>query len=249
MNDSFFRTELLIGNDLFQKLKNSKIALFGIGGVGSFAAEAIARCGIENIELFDADTVDITNINRQLIADISTVGQPKVEVMRERIKKINPDAKVVVHKCFFDKNNEFEYDFSSYDYVIDAIDTIASKILLIEKSKKEGVNIISSMGTGNKMNPAEFEVADIYDTSVCPLARVMRRELKKRNIKSLKVVYSKEKPLYTPHETDGNSCEDVTNLKRINSSISFVPPVAGMILASEVVKDLLKIKNKGGENI
>lgn len=240
INDPFYRTRLLIGDDAFKKLKDSKIAIFGVGGVGSFATEAIARSGVENIELFDADTVDITNINRQLIADMSTVGKFKVEVMKNRIKKINPHANINIYKCFFDKNNESQYDFTSYDYIIDAIDTISSKILLIEKAKKSGVNIISSMGTGNKLNPCEFEVADIYSTSICPLARVMRRELKKRNIKNLKVVYSKEIPLYIPHETDENSLLKTINPKRVNSSISFVPSVVGMILASEVIKDLMK---------
>ena len=242
--NSFYRTRLLVGDDSFEKLRKSKIAIFGIGGVGSFAAEAIARSGIENIELFDADKIDVTNINRQIIADTSTIGKFKSEVMRNRIKNINPNAKVVAHKCFFDKNNESDYDFSEYDYIVDAIDTISSKILLIEKAKNSGINIISSMGTGNKLNPCDFEVADIYSTSICPLARVMRRELKKRNIESLKVVYSKEKPTYTPHEIDKNSSCKTANPKRVNSSISFVPPVAGMILASEVIKDLLK---KSGE--
>lgn len=231
---------MLIGEKSFEKLKKSKIAIFGIGGVGSFAAEAIARCGIENIELFDADVVDFTNINRQIIADISTIGKFKSEIMRDRIHKINPDAKVNAHKCFFDKSNELDYDFSEYDYIIDAIDTISSKILLIKKAKKCDVKIISSMGTGNKLNPCDFEVADIYNTSICPLARVMRRELKKINIKSLKVVYSKENPSYIPHEIDENSKYSTENPKRVNASISFVPPVVGMILASEVIKDLLK---------
>lgn len=244
IDNSFYRTRLLVGDDSFEKLRKSKIAIFGIGGVGSFAAEAIARSGIENIELFDADKIDVTNINRQIIADTSTIGKFKSEVMRNRIKNINPNAKVVAHKCFFDKNNESDYDFSEYDYIVDAIDTISSKILLIEKAKNSGINIISSMGTGNKLNPCDFEVADIYSTSICPLARVMRRELKKRNIESLKVVYSKEKPTYTPHEIDKNSSCKTANPKRVNSSISFVPPVAGMILASEVIKDLLK---KSGE--
>jgi tRNA A37 threonylcarbamoyladenosine dehydratase len=224
----------LIGDDALEKLQKSRVAVFGIGGVGSFAAEAIARAGVGSIDLFDKDTVDVTNINRQLIADTETVGRPKTEVMRERILRINPQADVIINYCFFDKNNESDYDFSVYNYIVDAIDVITSKILLIEKADKANVPIVSSMGTGNKIEPTKLEVDDIYNTSVCPLARIMRRELKKRGVSHLKVVYSKETPIYTPVDTpDGCS-------KRVNASISFVPSVAGLILASEVVKDIIK---------
>ena len=178
----FFRTELLLGKEKMNKIQKSHIAVFGIGGVGSFATEAIVRCGVQNIDIFDGDTVDITNINRQIMADIKTIGQKKTEVMKERIKLINPNANVNAEYCFFDKENKDNYDFSKYDYIVDAIDTVTSKILLIEKANQENVNIISCMGTGNKLCPEKLEVSDIYKTSVCPLARVMRRELKKRDI-------------------------------------------------------------------
>lgn len=233
IESSFLRTRLLIGNDSFEKLQKSRVAVFGIGGVGSFAAEAIARAGVGSIDLFDKDTVDITNINRQLIADTETVGMPKVEVMSNRILKINPDANVRANYCFFSTDNEAEYDFSGYDYIVDAIDVIASKILLIKKATEANIPIISSMGTGNKIEPTKLAVDDIYNTSVCPLARVMRHELKKHGVKRLKVVYSKENPIYTPVDTSDGS-------KRVNASISFVPSVAGLILASEVVKDIIK---------
>ena len=237
MDDRFFRTKLLVGYENFEKIKNSRIAIFGLGGVGSYVAEGLARCGVGNLDLFDGDNVDITNINRQLIADDSTVGLPKVEVMRDRIKKINKDANVEINKVFFNADNENEYDFSKYDYVADVIDTVTCKILLISKAKREKVPIISSMGTGNKLNPCDFEVSDIYSTKECPLARVMRRELRKRGVEELKVVYSREKPKYIPKS-------DKIGEKRVNSSISFVPPVAGMIIASEVIKDIIKL-NRG----
>ncbi|MGN1041825.1 MAG: ThiF family adenylyltransferase [Acutalibacteraceae bacterium] len=232
MSDRFVRTKMLIGEKTFEKLKNSKIAIFGLGGVGSYAAEIIARCGVENIVIFDGDRVDATNINRQILADSETIGRPKTEVMKDRILKINENAKVEANFTFFDSSNANNYDFSSYNYIIDAIDTITSKILLICKAKSEGVPIISSMGVGNKINPLEIEVAELYATQNCPLARVMRRELKKRGIENLKVVYSKETPKYIPSSNDKNG-------KRINSSISFVPSVAGIVLASEVVKNII----------
>ena len=223
---------MLIGEKTFEKLKNSKIAILGLGGVGSYAAEIIARCGVENIVIFDGDKVDVTNINRQILADSETIGRPKTEVMKDRILKINENAIVEANFTFFDSSNANNYDFSSYNYIIDAIDTITSKILLICKAKSEGVPIKSSMGVGNKINPLEIEVAELYATQNCPLARVMRRELKKRGIENLKVVYSKETPKYIPSSTD-------TNGKRIKSSISFVPSVAGIVLASEVVKNII----------
>lgn len=228
IDNYFFRTELMLGKSAMQKLENSKVAIFGLGGVGSFAAEAIVRCGVGNIDIFDGDVVDETNINRQLLATTKTIGLSKVKIMEERILDINPNAKVCANGCFFCAENEKNYDFKKYDYIIDAIDTITSKILIIKKAKSCKTPVISSMGTGNKLNPLAFEIADISKTSVCPLAKVMRRELKKLGIKNLKVLYSKEKPVYKPTE------------RKVNASISFVPSVAGLILAGEVVKDLIK---------
>lgn len=226
---------MLIGKEAFNKLRSAKVAIFGLGGVGSFTAEAIARAGIGEIDLFDGDIVDITNINRQLVALDDTIGRPKTEVMKERISKINSNAKVSAKQVFFDASNCDDYDFSGYSYVIDAIDTVSSKLLIIKKAFDVGVPIISSMGTANKLNPCDLKVCDVYETENCPLARVMRRELRKIGIDNLKVVFSKEIPKFTP-----NLCDE--NGKRINSSISFVPPVAGFILASEVVKDIINKK-------
>ncbi len=226
---------MLIGEAAFDKLKKSKVAIFGLGGVGSFAAEAIARAGVGNIDLFDGDTVDVTNINRQLVALEDTIGRPKVEVMKERIEKINKYAKVTSNFVFFNSETCDNYDFSGYSYIIDAIDTVSAKLLMIKKAFEAETPIISSMGTANKLNPCDLGVCDVYKTENCPLARVMRRELRKMNIDHLKVVFSKEKPKFTP-----NSCDK--NGKRINSSMSFVPPVAGFILASEVVKDIINKK-------
>ena len=226
MGDAFLRTKLLIGDKSFEKLKKSKVAVFGVGGVGSYAVEALARAGVGMIDIFDGDKVDITNINRQVIAMHDTIGISKVEVMKKRMLNINPEIIVGAHECVFNASNSENYDFSPYDYIVDAIDMISSKILIIEKSKKLGKKVISSMGMGNKINPTMIEVADVFSTSICPLARVMRRELKKRGVDSLKVVYSKEKPLYTPDD-------------KVNASISFVPSGAGLIIASEVVKDII----------
>ncbi len=226
MDDAFLRTKLLIGDEAFEKLKKGKVAIFGVGGVGSFATEALARAGIGRIDIFDGDKVDITNINRQAIAFHDTIGISKVEVMKKRILNINPEIIVNANECVFNASNAENYDFSPYDYIVDAIDMISSKILIIEKSKKLGKKVISSMGMGNKINPTMIEVADIFSTSICPLARVMRRELKKRGVNSLKVVYSKEKPLYVPKD-------------KVNASISFVPSAVGLIIASEVVKDII----------
>lgn len=225
MDNAFLRTEMLIGTEALSKLMKSKVAVFGIGGVGSFTVEALARCGVGNIDIFDGDIVDITNINRQLIATYNTIGLNKVDVMKERILSINPNANMNAYKCHFDASNEQNYDFNRYDYIVDAIDTVTSKILIIDKAKKSNVKVISSMGTGNKINPTKLEITDIYSTKNCPLARVMRRELKSRNIKSLKVVYSTETPIYKPKD-------------RVNASVSFVPSVAGLLIASEVVRDL-----------
>ncbi|MBE7708505.1 MAG: tRNA threonylcarbamoyladenosine dehydratase [Cyanobacteria bacterium SIG27] len=221
----FDRTKNLIGENALEKLASSKVAVFGIGGVGGYVVEALVRAGIGEIDLIDNDTINLTNLNRQIVALHSTIGQFKVDVMELRAKDINPDVKINSFKTFFDKNTINQFDFSKYDYIIDAIDSVKSKLLLIEAAKKLNIPIISSMGTGNKLDPTKFQIADISKTSVCPLARVIRVELKKRGIKNLKVLYSTEAPIKTGSRTP--------------SSISFVPPAAGLIIASEVVKDLI----------
>ncbi len=237
MNE-FSRTRMLLGKEAMDKLKRSKVAVFGIGGVGSFAAEAIVRSGVGGIALFDNDIVSITNINRQLIATHSTMGKKKAQVMKERALDINPECLVEAFDCFYTAENAAEFGLSKYDYIVDAIDTVSSKLTLIEQAKKADVPVISSMGAGNKLDPAKFEVADIYETSICPLAKVMRRELKKRGIDSLKVVYSKEEPL-KPIEDDSSRSEDTEGVKRqVPGSVAFVPSVAGLIIAAEVIKDL-----------
>ena len=220
----FDRTKNLIGENALEKLASSKVAVFGIGGVGGYVVEALVRAGIGEIDLIDNDTINPTNINRQIVALHSTLGQYKVDVMEKRILDINPNIKINSFKTFFDENTISEFNFNKYDYVVDAIDSVKSKLLLIEAAKKINIPIISSMGTGNKLNPTKFEIEDISKTSVCPLARVMRSELKKQGIKNLKVLYSKEEPIKTGSRTP--------------SSISFVPSAAGLIIASEVVKDL-----------
>lgn len=224
----FSRTEMLIGESTLTKLKNSRVAVFGVGGVGSYVVEALARSGVGTLDLIDNDTVNITNINRQLMALHSTIGSFKVDCAKERIMDINPTATVNVYKKFYLPENAEEFDFSRYDYIVDAIDTVTAKIDIIQRAENLGIPVISSMGTGNKLDPTQFEVTDIYKTEVCPLARVMRRELKARGIKKLKVVYSKEKPQKCGEE----------NGKPIPASIAFVPSVAGLIIAGEVVKDL-----------
>ena len=229
----FSRTALLLGEEGVAKLKNSRVAVFGVGGVGGYVVEALARSGVGAIDLIDKDVVSISNINRQIIALHSTVGRPKTEVMAERIQDINPDIRVHTHNVFYLPETAAQFDFSQYDYVVDAIDTVAGKIALIEHAKNAGVPVISSMGAGNKLDPTAFEVADIAKTSVCPLARVMRRELKKRGIEHVKVVYSKEGPLPTK-ETDEETG------KAVAGSIAFVPSVVGLIIAGEVIKDLVK---------
>lgn len=229
----FSRTALLLGEEGVAKLKNSRVAVFGVGGVGGYVVEALARSGVGAIDLIDKDVVSISNINRQIIALHSTVGRPKTEVMAERIQDINPDIRVHTHNVFYLPETAAQFDFSQYDYVVDAIDTVAGKIALIEHAKNAGVPVISSMGAGNKLDPTAFEVADIAKTSVCPLARVMRRELKKRGIEHVKVVYSKEEPLPTK-ETDEETG------KAVAGSIAFVPSVVGLIIAGEVIKDLVK---------
>lgn len=233
MTDQFSRTRILVGADAVDKIKKAWVAIFGIGGVGSFAAEALARCGIGRFLLVDKDRVDITNINRQLIATHKTVGCLKTDIMRERILDINPEAEVETRPVFFTDENAGDFDLSGYSYVVDAIDTVSSKLILIERAKAAGVPVISSMGAGNKLDPKRFEVSDIYKTAVCPLARVMRHELRRRGIKELKVVYSKEPPL-KPEET-----ADMPEGKRqVPGSIAFVPSAAGLILAGEVIRDI-----------
>ena len=235
----FSRTELLIGKEGLDKLKSARIAVFGIGGVGAYVVEALARSGVGSLDLIDNDTVDISNINRQLIALTSTVGRFKTEVMRERINDINSDCRVYEHRFFYLPENRDKIDFTKYDYIVDAVDTISAKIDIIVRAKELDIPVISSMGAGNKLNPADFEVADIYDTSVCKLAKVMRRELKARGVTDLKVVYSKEiNTLRYEAELDEKSLS--SKKRSIPASIAFVPPVVGLIIASEVVKDIIR---------
>ena len=233
MENQFSRFEMLIGKEKMKKLENKRVAIFGIGGVGGAAVEALVRSGISNIDLIDNDTISLSNLNRQIIATINSIGKDKVDVMKERILSINPNCNVATYKYFFLPENSSDFDFSKYDYVIDAVDTVSAKLEIIRKAKEANVPVISSMGTGNKMNPALLEVCDISKTSVCPLAKAMRYELRKRNIKNVKVVYSKEEPLIPINSLKEGS-------RNIPGSTSFVPPVAGYIIASEVVKDLIK---------
>lgn len=248
MLNQFSRSQLLLGKDNMDLYAQAKVAVFGIGGVGGYAVEALARTGIGSFVLVDDDRVCLTNINRQIIATRKNVGQYKVDVMAERILEINPKAQVEVRKCFYLPENAQEFDFSEYSYVIDAVDTVTAKIEIILQAQRCGVPVISCMGAGNKLDPTKFEVADIYRTEMCPLARVMRRELKKRGVKKLKVVYSKEKPL-RPLEDMSISCRTncicppgtqrkCTDRRDIPGSVAFVPSVAGLILAGEVIKDL-----------
>lgn len=229
----FTRTELLFGKENMEKLQNARVAVFGIGGVGGHCALALARSGIGTIDLIDNDVVSKSNINRQAVAFLSTIGKQKTEVMQKMIADINPNAKVNTYNTFFLPENADTFDFSKYDYVVDAIDTVSGKIALAESAKAAGTKIISSMGAGNKLDPTAFRVADIYDTKVCPLARVMRKELKARGIKSLKVVYSEEKAL-TPLP-----CNENSGKRQTPGSVAFVPSVAGLIMAGEVVKDIV----------
>ena len=236
MNE-FTRSELLLGAKAMEKLKNSRVAVFGVGGVGGYAVEALARSGVGALDLIDDDKVSLSNINRQIIALHSTLGRYKVDAAAERVRDINPSCLVTVHKTFYSADTAAGFDFSQYDYVIDAIDTVSGKIALVMQAEEAGVPIICSMGAGNKLDPAAFEVADIYSTSVCPLARVMRRELKKRGIKRLKVVYSREEAL-TP--LPSREEEGAAHQKRVTpGSVAFVPSVAGLILAGEAIKDLI----------
>lgn len=246
--NQFSRTELLLGKEAMDKLKNSRVAVFGIGGVGGYIVEALVRSGIGEIDLIDDDKVCLTNINRQIIATRSTVGRYKVDVAAERIADINPDVKVHTYKTFYTPETANEFDFSLYDYVADAIDTVTGKIELVMNADRSGTPIISSMGAGNKLDPSAFEVADIYKTSVCPLARVMRYELKKRGIKHLKVVYSREKAL-TPIDDGEAGCKTncicppgtarkCTQRRQVPGSTAFVPSAVGLIMAGEIIKDL-----------
>lgn len=249
MLNQFSRTQLLIGADGLGALQRSRVAVFGVGGVGGYAVEALARSGVGALDLIDDDRVCLTNLNRQLHATLKSVGKYKVDVAEARIHEINPDCSVCTHKTFFTAETASQFDFASYDYVIDAIDTVTGKLELIAHANAVGTPIISSMGAGNKMNPTDLKLADIYETSVCPLARVMRRECRKRGIKALKVVYSKEPPI-RPLEDMSISCRQhcvcppgtarkCTERRDIPGSTAFVPSVAGLIIAAEVVKDLI----------
>lgn len=240
MEEQFSRTELLVGDRAMNRLAQSRVAVFGMGGVGGYVVEALVRSGIGAIDLIDHDQVSLSNLNRQIIATRDSVGRDKVEVMQERIHSINPDCTVRAHQCFYLPETRDEFDFTEYSYVVDAIDTVTGKIQLILQAQETGIPIISSMGTGNKLNPAEFQVADIYETSVCPLAKVMRKELRKRGVTQLKVVYSREQPVTFRKLGDMEQPDtSVGRRKPVPGSVSFVPPVAGFILASEVVKDLI----------
>lgn len=250
MLTQFSRTELLFGKEAMDKLAGSKVAVFGIGGVGGYVCEALVRSGVGAFDLIDDDKVCLTNLNRQIIATRSTVGKHKTDVMRDRMLDINPNVEVEVHKCFFLPENADDFPWDSYDYVVDAVDTVTAKIALVMKCKEKNIPIISSMGAGNKLDGSQFKVADIYKTKVCPLAKVMRRELKKRGVKKLKVVYSEEIPT-RPIEDMAISCRNncicppgaehkCTERRDIPGSVAFVPSVAGLIIAGEVAKDLIR---------
>lgn len=251
MLDQFSRTELIIGAESINKLKNSRVAVFGLGGVGGYIVEALARTGLGSLDIIDKDKVCITNINRQIYALHSTVDQYKVDIAEQRIFDICPDIKVTKHKCFYLPETSSDFDFTKYDYIVDAIDTVKGKLELIKQADVANTPIISSMGAGNKLNPTELKVSDIYSTKICPLAKVMRSELRKMGIKSLKVVYSEEEPIKPTQEILDNYIQnsDVNQLnidgniklrRALPGSISFVPSVAGLIIASEVIKDLIK---------
>ena len=237
MDDQFARTRLLIGDEAMQILKASRVAVFGVGGVGGYVAEALARSGVGAFDLIDRDRVSITNLNRQIIATMKTIGMDKTEAMAARIRDINPEAAVIQHKCFYLPETADRFDFSQYDYVVDAVDTVTAKIEIILQAQRAGVPVISSMGAGNKLDPSGFEVADIYKTSVDPLARVMRRELKKRGVRKLKVVYSREEPLKPMGRIDA---DPEAGRKDVPGSSAFTPSAAGLLIASEVVKDLIR---------
>lgn len=249
MLNQFSRTQLLLGEEAMRKLEQSRVAVFGIGGVGGYVCEALVRSGVGAFDLIDDDKICLTNLNRQIIATRKTVGKYKADVMKERILEINPNAYVTVHKCFFLPENAEEFPFDEYDYVVDAVDTVTAKIEIVMRAQRKGIPVISCMGAGNKLDGSQFRVADIYKTKMCPLAKVMRRELKKRGVKKLKVVYSEEKPT-RPIEDMSISCRahcicppgakhKCTERRDIPGSLAFVPSVAGLIIAGEVVKDIV----------
>ena len=239
MIDRFARTRIMLGDDAMERLNNARVAVFGIGGVGGHVVEALVRSGIGSIDIIDKDTVSVTNINRQLIATTKTVGMDKVDAMTERMLEINPEVNIRKYKCFYLPETRDDFDFTEYDYVVDAVDTVTAKIDLVMKANEAGVPIISSMGAGNKLDATAFEVADIYKTSVCPLAKVMRKELKKRGVKKLKVVYSKEEPIKAKGQV---SADDEISMKRATpGSIAYVPSVVGLIIAGEVIKDIAQV--------
>lgn len=248
MEEQFSRTELLLGREAMERLAKAHVAVFGVGGVGGYVVEALARSGVGKLDIVDNDRVALSNLNRQIIATMDTVGRYKVDVMRERILSINPNAQVTVHQCFFLPETAEAFDFKAYDYVVDAVDTVTAKIELVLRAQQAGVPIISSMGVGNKLNPLALEITDIYKTSVCPLAKVMRRELKKRGVRKLKVLYSKEEPL-VPHMPAGEEEQEPLTAgqaaggeerkrRAVPGSTSFVPSVAGLVIASEVIKEI-----------
>ena len=238
--NQFSRTALLLGNEGLSKLQKSRVIIFGVGGVGGYVAEALARSGVGAIDLVDKDSVSLTNINRQIIALHSTIGRDKVDVMKERILDINPDCRVSAHKCFFLPETKDNFNFSEYDYVVDAVDTVKAKIQIIAQAKEASVPVISSMGAGNKLDPSQFEISDIHKTSVCPLARVVRQECKKRGIKNVKVLYSKESPVLPILSAEEKEKAELKGNGLAPGSIAFVPSVAGLIIAGEVIRDLVK---------
>ena len=237
--NAYSRTELLLGRDAMEKLRRSRVAIFGLGGVGGYVAEALARCGVGAIDVVDHDTVSLTNLNRQILATRQTVGQSKARAAADRIHAINPEITVTVHETFYLPETADSFDFTQYNYIVDAIDTVTGKLMLARQAQEAGTPIISSMGTGNKLDPTRFQVADISQTSVCPLARIMRKECKKRGIKKLKVVYSTEDPISCTL-TEEAAAELPEGRRAVPGSIAFVPAAAGLILASEVVKDLIR---------
>lgn len=234
MNEQFSRAELILGDKAIAKLQRSRVAIFGLGGVGGYVVEALARSGVGALDLIDNDVICISNLNRQILATHKTIGHYKTDVAAQRVAEINPDCKVTTYQTFFLPENSTDFDFSKYDYVVDAIDTVSGKIGLVMAAQSVGVPIISAMGAGNKINATAFEVTDIYQTSVCPLAHIMRKELRKRGVEHLKVVYSREKPLNTVQNNDNQ-----LKKRNIPGSTSFVPPVVGLIIAGEVIKDLI----------
>ncbi len=243
MNREFTRSALLMGEAAVERLQKSRVAIFGVGGVGGYVCEALVRSGVGAFDLIDKDVVDVTNINRQIIATHSTVGRPKVEVMRERMLDINPEVLVNARECFFLPENATDFDFTNYDFVVDCVDTVTAKIQIIMQAKEAGVPVISSMGAGNKMDASRFKVADIYKTNVDPLARVMRRELKKRGVKKLTVVYSDEEPMTPINDSNSGEADVVIQsggrVKQTPGSVAFVPGTAGLIIAGEVVRQLI----------